>query len=595
MNLFEAAVKFTTKGQAEVKTGIDSVAGSLEGLKSKINLVLGVLAGGALFKEVISDSVELAEHFAILSEKTGETVENLSRLAYAAKISNVEMGSLDGALKKLALSMQGVNLETGNAVKAFDAMGVRVHNTDGTLRTQVDVLLDVAEKFKGYEDGAAKAALAMDIFGRAGSDMIPLLNRGRDGIKELTDESDRLGVTLSKQDQEILSRYEETLKRVHAVLGALGRAIAVAVVQPLENLGRAFVGTAGSAEVMHRAADYTARVMAFLANVIIEVKIALQGFIELVKIAAAFVSGGLDSAVKQARQSASDLTDAQDSAANAIVKNRLIMMGYKHAVEETSKAVDELSGKKAAPLIEKPGEDQVAAAAKKYSEETDKLFEQAFLRRMERKEREEEELKESERRIQEAIRSYNEETDRIMEAQFNARMERIANEQREIATNIATAFQSAFQAAFSGGGVVSAIKAFGASILAAFGDILVRMGTAALAAAPLIESIRRALMSLSGAGLVFGGLALVAVGATLGAAARSIGSAGFSGGSSPGIAQQGTNPFQDNWTRVIFGTNSAATAAGVVPQQPITVTVIGPNDPTAQRQITELIKNAGRR
>jgi hypothetical protein len=37
------------------------------------------------------------------------------------------------------------------------------------------------------QTGPAKAALAMDVFGKAGMDMVPLLNQGADGLENLHD------------------------------------------------------------------------------------------------------------------------------------------------------------------------------------------------------------------------------------------------------------------------------------------------------------------------------------------------------------------------------------------------------------------------
>jgi hypothetical protein len=48
-------------------------------------------------------------------------------------------------------------------------------------------------------------------------------------------------------------------------------------------------------------------------------------------------------------------------------------------------------------------------------------------------------------------------------------------------------------------------------------------------------------------------------------------------------------------TQLIFGATSATTAAGMTPRQAVNVTLIGPNDPTAQRAMQELLRNANQR
>ena len=100
-------------------------------------------------------------------------------------------------IKKLATGM--LEAATGSEASAqnFEALGVAVQNQDGTLRDSEQVLLDLADRFQAMPDGAEKAALAVDIFGKAGAEMIPFLNQGREGIGALKQEAAELGLQLS--------------------------------------------------------------------------------------------------------------------------------------------------------------------------------------------------------------------------------------------------------------------------------------------------------------------------------------------------------------------------------------------------------------
>lgn len=59
------------------------------------------------------------------------------------------------------------------------------------------MLGDIAEKFATFRDGPEKAALAIELFGKSGADMIPNLNKGSAGMEELRTEAERLGVVFS--------------------------------------------------------------------------------------------------------------------------------------------------------------------------------------------------------------------------------------------------------------------------------------------------------------------------------------------------------------------------------------------------------------
>ena len=66
---------------------------------------------------------------------------------------------------------------------AFKALGIDVRDASGNIRDTNAVFLDIADRFGRMQDGATKSALAMQVFGKSGAELIPLLNSGRDGLK----------------------------------------------------------------------------------------------------------------------------------------------------------------------------------------------------------------------------------------------------------------------------------------------------------------------------------------------------------------------------------------------------------------------------
>ena len=60
-----------------------------------------------------------------------------------------------------------------------------------------DVLIQVSDAFAKSRDGAAKTAIAMQLFGRAGADLIPFLDQGSQNIDALTKKAQELGLVLN--------------------------------------------------------------------------------------------------------------------------------------------------------------------------------------------------------------------------------------------------------------------------------------------------------------------------------------------------------------------------------------------------------------
>src|ERR1017187_493329 len=277
MDLETLAIRFSTQGEAQVRTALQGISDDTGFLHSKMTQLLGVLGSVAFWEQTITKSVELATSLTVLSQKTGESVENLSKLQYAANLSHVSTESLDVGLKFLARSMQQATLGTGPGAAAFRALGISTKDATGQTRSMGDVIGDVAEKFSGMKDGANKMALALDLLGRNGAAWIPFLNQGRGGIKAFTDEADRLGAKLTGVQANQLVQFGEEMKRFHAVIDAVERSLALALIPALENLGTALFGASKGANEFESIAKEVGKVAAWLSNVIIELSLALQG------------------------------------------------------------------------------------------------------------------------------------------------------------------------------------------------------------------------------------------------------------------------------------------------------------------------------
>jgi TP901 family phage tail tape measure protein len=242
---------------ASVRESTESMKAHLEALNAVGETVrtafLGitaVLAGGELFKESIEKTAELGKELEIGAQKTGMAVEELSRLRYAANLSDVSADALMTSMQRLARSMESAQHGTGPAADAFKRLGISVNDATGHLRPMQDVLLGLAERFASMQDGAGKTAIAMDLFGRAGATMVPLLDQGREGIKNLEAEADRLGITMGKDGVETANAYVDAMKQFHAVAESLARQLGLAMMPALTDIAHAMTELSANSTVV---------------------------------------------------------------------------------------------------------------------------------------------------------------------------------------------------------------------------------------------------------------------------------------------------------------------------------------------------------
>lgn len=224
---------------------------------SASNIAKGVataVAGAATaFAALSFQAINTADSMDEMSEKTGIAVESLSQLEYASKIGAVSFDQLTGGLSKLAKTAVQAAQGSDTAKKAFQTIGVSVTDANGKLKSTEALLLDVAEQFSQYEDGAGKAALAQQLFGKSGVELIPFLNKGKDGIKALMQEADRLGLTITKNTAAAAGKFNDDLDKLKGSVQGLANQAASQLLPVLGTLAENFGDAATSGGAMDAA------------------------------------------------------------------------------------------------------------------------------------------------------------------------------------------------------------------------------------------------------------------------------------------------------------------------------------------------------
>ncbi len=220
------------KFQLEAATERLGLMGSVLGKLGPAGLIAGasIAALGVGITALVMPVARVGDEFFKLSQKTGVSVEALTALDYAAKLSDVTTEGLTKALQKLSVAMfdTQVNGEEGSA--ALKALGVSATDVHGQIRPTEAVLLDLAEKFARMPDGADKAALAVKLFGKEGLAIIPFLNQGREGISALMEEAQRLGLVISEDVGRASEVFNDNLTRLSAIFEGVQRQIGAAII-----------------------------------------------------------------------------------------------------------------------------------------------------------------------------------------------------------------------------------------------------------------------------------------------------------------------------------------------------------------------------
>lgn len=208
----------SVKSVSKDKELLESAMGGIAIKASEIGKQMAVV-GGAIVGTLTAAAVHAGRvggDFVHLSMKTGMSVETLGELKYAAELVDIPFETLARSANFLSRNVDDLIKGEGKAADAFAALGVSAKNQDGSIKNMDQLLMELADKFAELPDGMVRSGLAMDIFGKQGATMIPLLAKGSKGIAELRKEANDLGVVMSTKSAIAGHEYEEALKKVKA-------------------------------------------------------------------------------------------------------------------------------------------------------------------------------------------------------------------------------------------------------------------------------------------------------------------------------------------------------------------------------------------
>lgn len=230
-----------------VATASQGLTRIFEGTRSLIPFA-GAGLGVHSLKELIEHQVEFMDQAGKMAQITGLTTQSYTELSYAATLADVSGESLNKSIAKLSKNMVAAADGSGDAYDAFNTLGISVKDSSGQLKGADQVLAEIADRFGQYEDGAAKTALAMALFGKSGAEMIPMLNKGSAEISHMRAEAQALGLTfgadLARQAEEV----NDNFKRLHSRTEALKTIIVTGMLPALLDTSEYFLESANSAE-----------------------------------------------------------------------------------------------------------------------------------------------------------------------------------------------------------------------------------------------------------------------------------------------------------------------------------------------------------
>lgn len=225
-------------------------AAEIEKTAKQIGTALGVAltAAAGIAATAIKSAIDRADELSKAAQKIGITTEALSALSYAAQLADVDLATLQGGLARLTKFQNEAAKGTEANVDLFKTLGIEFKNLDGTLRNSEDVFRDFANVFQTLPDGATKTALALEVFGKSGANLIPLLNSGAQGLDDMRERAEALGIVIDTETGKAAEEFNDQLEDLKLAATGLATAVAVELLPDLIALNKEFQDGASSGD-----------------------------------------------------------------------------------------------------------------------------------------------------------------------------------------------------------------------------------------------------------------------------------------------------------------------------------------------------------
>lgn len=225
-----------------------SIAGAAEFAKGAL---IGIASGLSLhaFTSWMKGAIDAGDAAAKMSQKMGVATSEIAGLELAFKLSGSGTETMVKAMTKLAVAMDKNN-------EAFNVLGIQTRKADGSLRSSKDVLYQLADAFKAMEDGSLKSALAARIFEeRMAGEMIPLLNGGSEGLREMAEMAEKLGLVISEDTAKQSEQFNDTVEMLGMGLQGVARGAMAQMLPALNSLAGGMLSAMTEGDGLKTVAD----------------------------------------------------------------------------------------------------------------------------------------------------------------------------------------------------------------------------------------------------------------------------------------------------------------------------------------------------
>lgn len=213
----------------QVETMTKKIEGFAHSIESMFLGLTAILAGGALFKHVIGETLEETNQVMQLSRTFGIATEQASELNIALKLTGQSADDFSASAFKLLKQVQ----TNGDGI---EALGLKTKDANGNLRPMLDLMQDAAQLMMSFEQGSSRDAAAQYLFGKSAQESMNILKLNAQVMDRARQIADQYNLRIGPEGVEAARKYKQEQAAVGLVMEAMTDKIGEALLPELTKL-----------------------------------------------------------------------------------------------------------------------------------------------------------------------------------------------------------------------------------------------------------------------------------------------------------------------------------------------------------------------
>ena len=247
----ELLAKFTAD-TSELDAASEKAGNIMKDFGGKAVVAAGIAS--AAFIALAVHQIEVGEQVARMSDEYGVSATALTQYAHAASLAGVSLEGLGASFKFMQKNIIEAVQGSTQQAEAFKKLGLNARELLN-MRPE-ESFSKIAEALSKVQNPALRTSLALQVMGRAGAQMIPVMKDGAEGLRKAAEEADRFGLTINNVQAGQLEAAAQSIKKVGDYAQGSARQFAAGLAPAISTVIERLLSGANAAGTFQKAGSF---------------------------------------------------------------------------------------------------------------------------------------------------------------------------------------------------------------------------------------------------------------------------------------------------------------------------------------------------